>query len=234
MSKTGKRNPAAGTGKPVAVQPYDYFEEKRKYPRIVVDRDAEIRIGTTVLHGVIHDLSPDGLQLRCDRETMRAIHPSGKSIKGEKGPLIKIVFTLPLGAGEKSVAMDARMYYFVLLPDAKPNDVAFGARFTAPAGAAKDNLDAFIHDALQPIEDAIVALLDEPRTATDVAGQLHISQQRAAETLAKLKDTHQFLELQSGNQVQYVQLTAALRLLFKRVADLDRRLQKLEAGSGRG
>ncbi len=232
MSKAGKRRTSPGAGKPAAAQPYDYFEEKRKYPRIVVDHAAEIRLGAAVLQGVIHDVSPDGLQLRCDRETMQQIHPSGKSMKGENGPLLKVAFTLPVGRHEKPIEVEARMYYFVLLPGEKPNDVAFGARFTAQAGASLSNLEAFIQDAMQPIEEAIVALLDEPRSAADVAERLRISQQHAAETLARMKDTHHFMEIQSGRQIQYLQLTAALQQLFKRVADLDRRLQKLEPGRG--
>lgn len=234
MNNTGKRRAPAGTGKPNPSQPYDYFEEKRKYPRIVIDRPMEIRHGGKVLQGVIHDISPDGLQIRCDRKTMHDIHPSGRSIKGENGPLVKVVFNLPIGRQERPIKAEARMYYFVLLPDEKPPDVAFGARFTTLASECQTDVEAFFRDALRPVEDAIVALLDEPRSAAEIAGQLSISPRRVEETLARMKGTHHLMELQSGNQARYLQLAAALRLLFERVADLDRRLRKLEDGAGRG
>ena len=233
MSNTGKRRAPAGTGKSSPSRPYDNFEEKRKYPRIVINRPAEIRYGGAVLHGVIHDISPDGLQIRCDRKTMLGIHPSGKSIKGEYGPLVNVVFNLPVGRQEKTIKAEARMYYFVLLPDEKPLDVAFGARFVSHAKECQADVEAFFREALQPIEDAIVDLLDEPRSVADIAEQLRIAPRRVEETLARMIGTHQLMELKSGNQVRYLQLTAALGLLLKKVADLDRRLRKLEDGAGR-
>ena len=234
MSNTGKRRTAAGTGKSSSSQPYDYFEEKRKYPRIVIDRPAEIRHGGKVLQGVIRDISPDGLQIRCDRKTMQAIHPSGKSIKGENGPLVKVVFKLLVGRQEKTIKAEARLYYFVLLPDEKTSDVAIGARFASLAKECQADVEAFFRDALQPIEDAIVALLDEPRTAAEIAEHLRISLQRTEAVLARMKGTHLLVELQPGNQVQYLQLTVALGLLLKKVADRERRLRELETGASRG
>ena len=234
MSNTGKRRAPPGTGKSGRPQAYEIYEEKRKYPRVAVDRPMEILSGGQMLKGVIHDISPDGLQIRCDRKTMQAIRPSGKSIKGGAGPLVNVVFKLPLGRHEKTIKTEARMYYFVLLPGEKPLDVAFGARFTSLGRDAHADVEAFFRDALQPIEDAIVALLDEPRTIAEIADQVAVSPQRAEEIVARMKSSHQLMELQSNNEVRYLQLGAALALLLKKVADLERRLRELESGAGKG
>lgn len=228
MSNSGKRRAPPGTGKPGPSQPYEIYEEKRKYPRVEVGRPMEILSGGQTLPGFIHDISPDGLQIRCDRKTMQAIRPGGKAIKGGTGPLVNVVFTLPVGRHEKTIKAEARLYYFVLLPGEKPFDVAFGARFTSLGKDSQTDVEAFFRDALQPIEDAIVALLDEPRSIAEIADQLGVSQQRAEGTVARMKSSHQLLELQANNQVRYLQLGAALALLLRKVADLDRRLRKLE------
>ncbi len=234
MSNGGKRRTTPKAGKPSPSRPYDIYEEKRKYPRVMVGRPMEIVIGEQKLPGIIHDISPDGLQIRCDRKTLQVIRPSGKSIKGGTGPLVNVVFNLPLGRRDKSIKAEVRMYYFVLLPEEKVCDVAFGARFTSMTRECQADVESFFRDALQPIEDAIVALLHEPRSAAEIAEQLQISPRRAEETLAKMKDTHNFMELQTGNQVRYLQLSATLGMLLKKVADLERRLRALESGTGSG
>ena len=234
MSNGGKRRAPPGAGKSVASPPYEIYEEKRKYPRVAVDRPMEMLSGGQELQGVIHDISPDGLQIRCDRKTMQAIRPSGKAIKGGTGPLVNVVFRLPIGRREKTIKAEVRLYYFVLLPDEKTFDVAIGARFTSQAGECQADVEAFFRDALQPIEDAIVALLDEPRTIAEIADHVGVSPQRAEETVARMKSSYQLMELQSNNQVRYLQLGAALALLLKKVADLERRLREFETGAGRG
>lgn len=233
MSDTGKKRVPPGAGKPRASRPYDIYEEKRKYPRVAVDRPMEISSGSRTLPGFIHDISPDGLQIRCDRKTMQAIRPGGKAIKGGAGPLVNVVFNLPVGRREKTIKAEARLYYFVLLPGEKPFDVAFGARFTSLGKDPQADVEAFFRDALQPIEDAIVALLDEPRSIAEIADHVGVTPQRAEETVTRMKSSHQLMELQSDNQVRYLQLGAALALLLKKVADLERRLRALEPGSGK-
>ncbi len=234
MSNTGRKHAPPGAGKSRPSRPYDIYEEKRKYPRVTVDRPMEILCDGRELQGVIHDISPDGLQIRCDRKTMQTIRPGGKAVKSGTGPLVNVVFRLPVGRRERTIKAEARLYYFVLLPGEKPLDVAFGARFTSLGKDSQNDVEAFFRDALQPIEDAIAALLDEPRTIAEIADQVGVSPKRAEETVARMKSSHQLMELQSNDQVRYLQLGAALALLLKKVADLERRLRSLEPGTGHG
>ncbi|MBI1732096.1 MAG: PilZ domain-containing protein [Gammaproteobacteria bacterium] len=233
MSNAVKRRGAQGSGKTARPPPYESYEERRKYPRVHIDRPVEIRLGREALRAVIHDISPDGLQIRCDRKTMQAIRPSGSAIKGDDGPVIKVAFSLMIAGKEKPVETAARIYYFVLLPDEKPRDVSFGVQFLKLDKRSQADVDAFFREALEPVEDAIFPLLGEPRTVAEIADRLRMTPQRVNEALDKMKDTHHVIALQSGNELRYLQLAAALRVLFLQVADLDQRLRRIEGGKSR-
>jgi hypothetical protein len=228
MSSDDDRRGVTGRRKGVAPSPIDYFEERRKYPRIVIDAPVRMTFGRNVLDGLVHDVSPDGLQVRCDRKTMQRIHPSGRAIKGESGPLFSAAFQLPIGSDDKRFDAEARLYYFVLLPGEKGLDVAFGARFTGVSPANQEVLDAFIRDALQPVEDVIVTLLSQPRSAAELADRLRTTPERVVDILTRIRGSEYVIEMNDGATVRYVQLPAALRLLFGRMAALDRRLQDME------
>lgn len=149
----GKRSPPRGGGRRTP-PPYEYFEERRKYPRVALGRAGILTFDSTERTCVVHDISPDGLQIRCDRETMLLLRPSGRAIKGNNGPLVTVALLLQVGREDQLLAANARLYYFVLLPGEEPMDVAFGARFVDLDAGPQALIERFMGEVLQPAETA--------------------------------------------------------------------------------
>ncbi len=101
-------------------------DDRRRMPRIVLRCPGRATTGAgAVVDVTVRDLSPDGLQLRCDRETAQAIHPGGRAIKaGEKAPYVEVAFEVPIRAGAAPVRVLARLVYFSLIA---PDVVSAGA-----------------------------------------------------------------------------------------------------------
>lgn len=60
---------------------YDMYEEKRDYPGVSVNTLAKIyKKDEYDLNAILYDISPDGVQLRCNKSTAHTIHPAGKFI----------------------------------------------------------------------------------------------------------------------------------------------------------
>ncbi len=120
-SKEEKGSRMSGTGY------YKVQEEKRRYPRIVIDCLVEIEHADgKVVSALAHDISPDGLQIRCDRETAKTLCPTGKEIQGGKGPEFKIRLSLPLQEGLVELGARCKALYQAVVPG---EGVAFGMQF---------------------------------------------------------------------------------------------------------
>lgn len=209
-------------------QPYEHYEEKRKYPRIVIGTPIDIWYKRKALSASIHDLSPDGLQVRCDRNTIRIIHPSGKFITDDIAPTLDVTFLLPVGNKQKRVRATVKLYYFVLLPDKSGPNVACGLRFTKLKGKSAAYIEQFIIDTLSPVEEKILGFLDEPRSIAEIAKQVGIQADQAMTILTTMVDGREVIALGSGSQRRFVQFATAMDMLFVKVAALDARLTALE------
>jgi hypothetical protein len=94
------------------LKPYEIHEKRRKYPGIVTQQPVEIKYKTKTLQATVYDISPDGLQIRCNRNTMREIHSSGEFIRNNNAPLIDVVFSLPIGESHRQIKVACVIYYF--------------------------------------------------------------------------------------------------------------------------
>ena len=123
------------------------FEERRRYPRLIVKHRVEVRtsIGDLV-DAVVHDISPDGLQVRCDRKAAKLIHPSGAFIKPEDAPEVDIRLSVALKKGEVEVKADCRLVYIAVVP----GSIAFGMKFTKFDGDSANVLRRFIEESMEP------------------------------------------------------------------------------------
>ncbi|MCI0591723.1 MAG: PilZ domain-containing protein [Gammaproteobacteria bacterium] len=120
--KAQKGSRMSGTGY------YQVQEEKRRYPRIVIDRLIEIeQADGSVVSALAHDISPDGLQIRCDRDTAKTLNPSETQIEGDKGPEFKVRLSLPLQEGLVELGARCKTLYRAVIPGAE--GVAFGMQF---------------------------------------------------------------------------------------------------------
>ena len=187
-------------------QPYEIYEDRRKYPRVVTNSPAEIRFQDKVLSVRVHDLSPDGLQIRCSRPTLREIRPSGRAIKKDNAPVVDVRFRLSVGRAERNIEASATLYYIVLLPERKEADVACGLQFKEFRGKGREHVDAFIADAMAPMESSVPARL--PRDGETVAAD-------------------------KGGKGMHLRPGAAMKALLKRTEDLETRVTRLEHDSRR-
>lgn len=133
---------------------YETYEERRRYPRIVLNTPVTLEFGGNSLSALAHDLSPDGLQLRCDRKTLADIHPSGRFIGRDDAPILEAKFELEIRGRTEKVVATIKMYYFVLLPEEPERDVAFGGQFVEFREDGRGLVEAFIEEALQPLESS--------------------------------------------------------------------------------
>lgn len=116
-------------------------DDRRKYPRMKISLPVKVRGHTgKPVKALIYDLSPEGLQIRCDKETANSIHPIDKNIDEGKKPAVVIAFTIPHHKGEREIIIRCKICHFVLLDHESKNEVAFGLRFTK----FKDNCDKYI------------------------------------------------------------------------------------------
>lgn len=107
--------------------PYEFYEETRKYPRIKIKIPVQVCLNNgQSITANIFDVSPDGIQIRCRRDRAIALNPAGKRIDKKDNISVKAVFSLPIENEQKQIAVDCLIYYFVIVPGELEEDIAFG------------------------------------------------------------------------------------------------------------
>jgi len=213
-------------------QPYEVHEDRRQYPRIIVDCPAKIRFDGSDYDARIYDLSPDGLQLRCDRSTLQNIRPSGKSIQRSEALMLGVSFELPVGREYKPVDASVRMFYFVLLPEEKERDVAIGVQFASFRDRGERHVEEFIMDILAPVETRVLQLLDRPLSSAELAQEMGVTAKNIGATLSKLIEEGEVVTIGNGGDRKHVRLRAAVGTLFEKVREIEARLARLEDQAG--
>lgn len=109
--------------------PHEDFEEKRKYPRIVINSPIEILYKMHQLQAIIYDISPDGLQIRSDNGILEKINPDNEVISEENAPLLEVNFHLKLSESNEKISAQCKMLYSMQLEDEKDKNVVSGLKF---------------------------------------------------------------------------------------------------------
>jgi len=124
-------------------------QDRRSHPRVTLRSPGKVLLGgDEVAEVIIHDLSRDGLQIRCDKKTALAIYPSARAVKeGPDAPEIRVFFEVPLASGPGRVRVRGKLMYFQLIA---PDVAAFGMRFKSVSKSGVEHLRAFVQAALQP------------------------------------------------------------------------------------
>ncbi|MFT5134531.1 MAG: hypothetical protein ACI9SC_003010 [Gammaproteobacteria bacterium] len=91
----------------------------------------------------LHDLSPDGLQIRCDQDTANKIHPAQTQILKNAQPSIVVGFSLPKTDVNIEIIVKCSICYFGLLPPGTSNEVAFGLQFKQFSGDCRQHIKKF-------------------------------------------------------------------------------------------
>ena len=129
---------------------YQDYEERRALPRVRVKRlPATVTLGDKKrLSATVHNISPDGVQLRCTREVAAQLHPSGRSIQpAAEHQEVFLSFNMASGDSLTDVQIVCSVWYFAIIPDGR---VAFGLKFERFMGESERALDKLFAAILEP------------------------------------------------------------------------------------
>lgn len=130
---------------------HETHEERRKYPRIIIDSHIDILYKGNQLAARIHDISPDGLQIRSDSETLQKINPDNEIMNEETAPLLDVTFHLKLFEIDTKINALCKLYYSDQLPDEDNENVVYGLKFMNLEGDGSKQIDAFITEEMTSI-----------------------------------------------------------------------------------
>jgi hypothetical protein len=122
----------------------EHIEEKREYPRIILDSPVNIHYKIHQLEAKIHDISPDGLQIRADRESLKKINPGNEEFTEKNSPLLDVTFCLKLYEMDMRVNALCRISYTNPLSEDDNKDVVYGLKFINFEGSGASQLEAYI------------------------------------------------------------------------------------------
>lgn len=134
----------------VAGKPYyEVYEERRQYPRIELGRPVKLLLpGGAEAACLAFNVSPDGLQVRCNRQTAALVNPGGRPIREDNAFEVGVCLEFPLKSGPRPCRARCRVLYFALVA---ADTAAFGMRFVKFHGNDRDAVFQFIQQSLEPI-----------------------------------------------------------------------------------
>ena len=123
-------------------------KDRRALPRVTLQCPGKVILpGGDVVNVMIHDLSRDGLQIRCGKKAAHAINPDGKAIKeGSGAPQIQVLFYVPVDSGKGRVKAKGKLMYFSLIA---PDIVALGVKFKSISSGGVEHLRSVVKAALE-------------------------------------------------------------------------------------
>ncbi len=123
-------------------------KDRRALPRVTLKCPGKVILpGGDVVNVMIHDLSRDGLQIRCGKKAAHAINPDGKAVKdGVSPPEIQVLFYVPLDSGKGRVKAKGKLMYFSLIA---PDIVALGLKFKSISSSGVEHLREVVKAALE-------------------------------------------------------------------------------------
>ena len=129
----------------------EVLQDRRKYPRLLLFIPVKVHIGDDLyVDALLHDVSPDGLQIRCDQETADQIHAAGNKNSFWGKPSLEIEFTLPNREKKIEIVVKCTITYFTALPERADNDVAFVLHFRRFGGDSLRLLKSFLYSEMEP------------------------------------------------------------------------------------
>jgi hypothetical protein len=131
---------------------FEALDEKRKYPRL----NLHIPVKVQYAHGefveaTLHDISPDGLQIRCDPSTAGIIYPSGRYILEDNQPSVTVGFSLHKQGEKEEIIVKCSICYFALLTGGECKEVAFGLHFKQFKGNCLQQIKQFFISEMEPV-----------------------------------------------------------------------------------
>ena len=204
----------------------ELYEEKRGYPRVTVDALVTIRKDDdTKLSGVLHDISPDGVQLIVDGKNAKSLNPSGRQISQQTQFEVRLNFFLPIGELNKEIKVHVKLYYFSIIDS---DVVAFGGKFTNFIDMTDRHVNKYIENSVIPIENKVVKLLNNPMTSDDLREQIDDDNIDLDDTLNLLKKKKEIVSYQDKKQEKFVNLESAISTVLSRLDKIESRVENIE------
>jgi len=125
------------------------FEARRKYPRIRMR--LPIRVGLpsgSVIVAYTHNMTPEGLQIRCDGKAADAINPGGEPVPRDINSQLMVMMRMESPDEVHSCVLRCRWSYMVR--NEEEEEVVFGLEFTDPSPEQTRALDTVFSHALRP------------------------------------------------------------------------------------
>ena len=107
--------PVPTTGENVSWHLVNRLEEQRQHPRVVLDIPVAFR-NAQGQHcaAKLCNISPDGLQVRCNVVTAQVIHPAGGRLTDCNQPILQATLAVPVGEGFETLSLGVRLQYLTV------------------------------------------------------------------------------------------------------------------------
>lgn len=130
---------------------FDAFEDRRMYPRLNLQIPVRVKCQNNVyVNARLHDISPDGLQLRCDQTSAELIHPSGEYIVENNLATVTVGFNLPQNDERSEIIVQCSICHFTLLTSGESNEVVFGLLFKQFKDNCRQRIKLFFISEMEP------------------------------------------------------------------------------------
>ena len=127
---------------------YNRLEQRRAFPRVRLRIPVQVGLaGGQVACARIYNLSPDGIQIRCDPVTAKRIHHSGKPINDGSGPKVLIALRLKHGADVRTHVLRCKVFYLL---SETPREIIVGLEFEELNAAQREVIDALMSASQEP------------------------------------------------------------------------------------
>ena len=127
-------------------------EEQRAHPRLELNSSATFRNAAGHrCKGQVVNISPDGLQVRCNSAAGQLLHPKGGRICPNNAPIVQIEMHLQIAATSKRLVVGAQLIY-VATCESEPNCI-LGFQFLELRPTARKLVDSYFQDCLSEYFD---------------------------------------------------------------------------------
>jgi hypothetical protein len=124
------------------------FEARRNYPRVSMRMPIRIGLpGGTVVVAETYNMTPEGLQIRCDRKAACAINPTGHSVPRGNDNHLMVMMRLESPEEIHSCVLRCKWSYMSMADD---GEAAFGLEFSERSPEQTRALDTVFSHALRP------------------------------------------------------------------------------------
>ena len=123
-------------------------QTRRKYPRIRMRIPVKVSLPDgNVIIAHTQNMTPDGIQIRCDKATAGVINPTGRSVPPPEHQKVMVMMRMESPAEIHSCVLRCRLSY---MAETKGEEIAFGLEFDDTSAEQQRALDTVFAHSLCP------------------------------------------------------------------------------------